>query len=407
METIINIVEENNQLKIEDEYESIVCGNSNYLINFIFSEKWNACKTKTAVFILDGKYILVSFEGNSVNIPTLPNGNFLSVSLISGNGNNQFATTAVRLNLKTTPAITSCVNVDLFENYVQQLHSAINKIENGNIDVKEAERAKNVLNPNLLINGNFIVNQRNLSRYDKPQQYTVDRWIKGGNSTVDVVAKGVKITATGEGEFSQYLDQFIYDSNLTLSAKINGEIFYGTCRMPSTLPNVNNKLISKNVQDCAELKLEYVKAKNKLKVSIVYSADCVLDVEHIKLEIGSFPTEFCSKLYGEEIEMCQRYYQTIKGFKRAISPYSFYDGFNAVRSPMRTTPTIKVYAVNHQQGISANENTMFDVNTSEEISVTVPVGYQSPLGFKTQCGNGAFVQNNEYQYLLVCDAEIY
>ena len=101
MEKIIKIIEENNQLKFDGEYEPIVCGNSIYSLQFQFSDTWASCNHKTAVFVVDGKYILIGFTGNMVNVPIMPNASCLTVSLLSGNGEDELATTALKINLKT------------------------------------------------------------------------------------------------------------------------------------------------------------------------------------------------------------------------------------------------------------------------------------------------------------------
>jgi hypothetical protein len=79
-----------------------------------------------------------------------------------------------------------------------------------------------------------------------------------------------------------------------------------------------------------------------------------------------------------------------------------------MRVPMRVTPTIiDIYAVDDTQTVSQNPSTMFDVTTHTEIQVEAYHAYRSNLGVKTQFGNeGGLTINNEYQYLLVCDAEI-
>lgn len=74
----------------------IVCGNSDYVIEFAFDGEWNGHNTKTARFISNGSYEDVVFAGNTVAVPTLMNTTLVSVGVFSG-------------DLKTsTPAVIPC-----------------------------------------------------------------------------------------------------------------------------------------------------------------------------------------------------------------------------------------------------------------------------------------------------------
>lgn len=62
----------------------IVCGNSDYRINFAFDTEWEAFEWKTARFIWDGKYTDVLFFGNSVMVPIISHATTLSVGVYAG-----------------------------------------------------------------------------------------------------------------------------------------------------------------------------------------------------------------------------------------------------------------------------------------------------------------------------------
>ena len=53
--------------------EKIVCGNSDYIINFAFDDEWDAAGAKTARFIYDGKYTDVIFTGTNCAAPVIEN----------------------------------------------------------------------------------------------------------------------------------------------------------------------------------------------------------------------------------------------------------------------------------------------------------------------------------------------
>ena len=74
----------------------IVCGNSDYVIEFTFDSEWDAQSTKTARFVTGSKYIDVVFEGTSVAVPVIKGAESVTVGVFAG-------------NLKTTtPAVIMC-----------------------------------------------------------------------------------------------------------------------------------------------------------------------------------------------------------------------------------------------------------------------------------------------------------
>ena len=80
----------------ESPNEIIVCGNSDYIIEFTFDEEWNAFDVKTARFIYNNKAVDVVFEGNKVDVPVITNSIILSVGVFAG----ELRT--------TTPALITC-----------------------------------------------------------------------------------------------------------------------------------------------------------------------------------------------------------------------------------------------------------------------------------------------------------
>lgn len=62
----------------------IVCGNSDYIIEFAFDGEWDGHTTKTARFISNGSYEDVVFTGNTVAVPVMRNTTSVSVGVFSG-----------------------------------------------------------------------------------------------------------------------------------------------------------------------------------------------------------------------------------------------------------------------------------------------------------------------------------
>ena len=63
---------------------SIVCGNSDYQIRFVFDSEWDAHAVKTARFLYNSTAVDVPFEGDTVAVPILRNTVLLSVGVFAG-----------------------------------------------------------------------------------------------------------------------------------------------------------------------------------------------------------------------------------------------------------------------------------------------------------------------------------
>ena len=74
----------------------IVCGNSDYIADFVFDEEWDKHSTKTARFKTSLGYTDVIFTGNSCSMPIISNTKIVWVGVFAG-------------DLSTsTPAIVHC-----------------------------------------------------------------------------------------------------------------------------------------------------------------------------------------------------------------------------------------------------------------------------------------------------------
>lgn len=64
---------------------AIVCGNSDYQIQFAFDSEWDAHAQKTARFIWNGEYKDVEFSGDTCPVPILRNTGIVEVGVYAGN----------------------------------------------------------------------------------------------------------------------------------------------------------------------------------------------------------------------------------------------------------------------------------------------------------------------------------
>lgn len=91
---VINI-NVNNKIAISPD-AVIVCGNSDYIIEFTFDEEWLQQNAKTARFIYNGIAEDKPFTGNRVKVPVMKNTTLLSVGVYAGDLQT------------TTPALIAC-----------------------------------------------------------------------------------------------------------------------------------------------------------------------------------------------------------------------------------------------------------------------------------------------------------
>ncbi len=63
----------------------IVCGNSDYIMEFAFDSEWASYETKTARFVWNGEYVDVIFTGDTCSVPIVRNTTLLSVGVYAGN----------------------------------------------------------------------------------------------------------------------------------------------------------------------------------------------------------------------------------------------------------------------------------------------------------------------------------
>ena len=84
----------------------IVCGNSDYVIEFSFDAEWEAYEQKTARFIVNGQYKNVDFTGTTCPVPIITNATVVQVGVYAG----ELST--------TTPALIACQKSILCESAV-------------------------------------------------------------------------------------------------------------------------------------------------------------------------------------------------------------------------------------------------------------------------------------------------
>jgi hypothetical protein len=63
----------------------VICGNSDYIVDFVFDSEWDLLPIKTARFKVNGEYTDVVFEGNSCSMPIIYDAKTIWVGVFAGN----------------------------------------------------------------------------------------------------------------------------------------------------------------------------------------------------------------------------------------------------------------------------------------------------------------------------------
>lgn len=224
-----------------------------------------------------------------------------------------------------------------------------------------------VQNPNLLINPNFVINQRGQASYTGAG-YGVDRWTLDAGATLIPQNDGIKLTGACR-QFYEDPNQ-LWGKTVTLSFKTASGITSKSGTLPAVAPSSNITLLSTNTDDSGvNAIVRYVGNK----IAIVISATTEAKIYWVKLEIGSVATEFSPPSIAEELVKCQRYYQR---FSQGAGGYGFplisvgYASSSttivfpiALACSMRNTPTVTYSEIYYRVSGNASNNLISTVNS--------------------------------------------
>ena len=250
------------------------------------------------------------------------------------------------------------------------------------------------VNNNLLINSDFVnpVNQRNITTLNGGDGYTVDRWyfaswvVSGSDNTNGAFTwnnNGYANLWTRKGGVAK-LEQYLEFPNLYRNKTLTASIKYRTtpnsdCFIQLGCQDINGKwgikthALPPNIEwsvatltvDLLQLTANMAELK-KVKLTTacaIYDDENIqwhnvnnessMDIEWIDLEYGNVATPHYPRLYAEEWQLCQRYYQVVRGF---YNPNGYYEDTQlrtVVNFPlMRRVPTVTYFDQNVTNGTS-------------------------------------------------------
>ena len=251
---------------------------------------------------------------------------------VAGQVNNGVSEANSYTDTKKTEAVNEAVT---------EANSYSDTKKNEAVQVSMALAAATFSNPNLLINGDFQVWQRGESFNNvSANTYFADRWVfapeGGAIANISKGPNGEAIINVTTGGTSSSVRYYMTDEQvkrlagkkytLTIDAEVDTDltVFVGAFNAISISGNQGNK------------KTLYANTRQKLSwnFEINYNSGTTghiqamrfntvgwtgtLKIYGIKLELGEVATPFIPRPYGEELTLCQRYYQKLN---RGGSPY--------------------------------------------------------------------------------------
>ena len=259
-------------------------------------------------------------------------------------------------------------------------------------------------NPNLIINGDFRVNQRGLTTYTGVG-YGADLWnSENANGTIEILEKGVRFSASGG---SAYLVNRIEDSNLlenkqcTLTIYLLDGTKYSATQILGTegksycwinLKDNNNTIIG----DC---RVWYYIGTKTYGVTITMLDGNSVEVEKVKLEYGSIATPYTPRPYAEELSMCQRYYLPTKlamyvgrtGFSDETTCYIFIPTPTTMR-PYKTVVLSSITIYCNGQTKTPSEYVIDSVSANGvSVTCTIESGFGVRQPVMASVGSGTYI----------------
>lgn len=231
------------------------------------------------------------------------------------------------LNVRTIFEVSNAENVTLNINpsVIIATKEDINNLQEQITD--NATQLKEMANPNLLINGGFQVWQRgtsflNVNTYAK---YTADRWridaMNGSVASVEKYDEGLKYTVVTNADFNPLLVQEIEITPNMRGKKITFSASFGevsgnfVINLQHYTNGTHTPMTSNYIATNGTYMVTAEIPSNVEKLYVIINSHFTTTdgsyfiIKNAKLELGSKATPFYPRSYGEELALCQRYYE--------------------------------------------------------------------------------------------------
>lgn len=230
--------------------------------------------------------------------------------------------------------------------------------DNDRIEISTQTGSATVINRNILINGDFAINQRGKGSYQGAGIYTVDRWRIGDGEEINITPLKQGVYINNPNDVSCYFAQPIELSEITLgitltmSLSINGELLKVTGNIPNEAPATERE----NVYffNDEHMRFGYSGQFNSWIAEIIIPENASFTVDYAKLEEGNISTApyGITDSYAIELIKCQRFYRcytdTAPCAMIRYNPYEFgeetYLAINVfLENEMRRAPILDSY----------------------------------------------------------------
>lgn len=188
--------------------------------------------------------------------------------------------------------------------------------DNTEIHVTAEEKASwnavNYSNPNMLINPDFMINQRGQSHYEGTS-YSVDRW-RGyyGDEKVNVTQDGITVEVINNQQLCTFIDTPV-SAGTALCAAIRWRLdgAYSSVSITGINENGYELIASANNNSAEEVTTicAGVAQSDYSSLLFAFGGDGTVKPYWAKLELGSAATPFFPPDPAAELMKCQRYYQ--------------------------------------------------------------------------------------------------
>lgn len=294
-----------------------------------------------------------------------------------------------------------------------------------------------IAKPNFLFNGGFTINQRKKNQYTENYKYTVDRWQLINANKDPSTMSGVLnvgdgyVELTGMGDQQLFIQQPLLEECKWLSGKTitfsidarienmkQGSVFFQINYLKEGSTDVNTKIVVDNTQINSLWRRYNVSTtlpENIKKLLVIcgsfndtntgydpVNSECKMYFKDAKLEVGSVPTPFVPRSYGEELALCQRYFRVISLSELYGNAYAT-DGkghISCTIPTMRIPPTIPSTIRIHYIGLNQVTTTTVTFNRT----TTSLISFDTLPSDSVSCLIGQPIISEEQ---IPADAEIY
>ena len=188
-----------------------VCGNSEFVVGFVFDTEWNEFETKTARFIHGGEYTDIVFTGTECKVPVVLNATRMEVGVFAGDLRT------------TTPACVKCRKSVLCdsgtpENPVPDVYAQlIEMISNGVSEEQIARAVADYLQENPIDTGSKATIGE--------VELLSNKWVGSGNLFSQVVSID-GVTENSQVDLTPDVEQLVvfYEKDLTFVTENDGGV---------------------------------------------------------------------------------------------------------------------------------------------------------------------------------------